>query len=120
MPNLPASQDFTQKVKAKAYRVTERAGLIWVYMGARVSCRRYRLGTMCSAYRPAGDGKTYWRFVHFGFPFRTRVPQGVDAPEVYARTRSGECVMQGDDWQAVYDERLKHAVSPVALRDAAE
>jgi phthalate 4,5-dioxygenase oxygenase subunit len=35
MPNLPADQAFRQKVKAKAYRVTERAGLIWVYMGAR-------------------------------------------------------------------------------------
>ena len=35
MPNLPPDQDFKQKVKAKAYRVTERAGLIWVYMGAR-------------------------------------------------------------------------------------
>ena len=35
MPNLPADQDFREKVKAKAYKVTERAGLIWVYMGAR-------------------------------------------------------------------------------------
>ena len=36
MPNLPPEQDFSAKVKAKAYRVTERAGVVWVYMGTRV------------------------------------------------------------------------------------
>ena len=35
MPNLPPEQDFSAKVRAKAYQVTERAGVIWVYMGAR-------------------------------------------------------------------------------------
>src|SRR5579871_1619232 len=35
MPSVPAHLDFKDKVKAKAYRVTERAGLVWVYMGAR-------------------------------------------------------------------------------------
>src|ERR1700740_2535566 len=34
MPGVPPP-DFKQKVKARAYRVTERAGVIWVYMGAR-------------------------------------------------------------------------------------
>ena len=34
MPSVPPP-DFKQKVKAKAYRTTERAGVIWVYMGAR-------------------------------------------------------------------------------------
>ena len=34
-PNLPPHQEFKDKVHAKAYQVTERAGLIWVYMGAR-------------------------------------------------------------------------------------
>jgi phthalate 4,5-dioxygenase oxygenase subunit len=334
MPNLPADQDFRQKVKAKAYRVTERAGLIWVYMGSRAeappmpqieaalldeaelqpmfaqrACNwlqalegdidtshfgflhagsvrpdqvgddnllKYQVGnrapsyhvadtdwgTMYSAYRPAEDGKTYWRFAHFGFPFWTWVPQGeitdrvqarawvpmddthtmfisltwkkmtrmpplkdgkpipgakpdidylpattdwygrwrpaanetndyqidreaqrndtiytgitqihmqdqaitesmgaivdhgfehlapsdqmitrtrrrlllaaralrdkgtvppgVDAPEVYAQARSGECVRHGDDWQQVYSEQLKHVVRPLALPQAAE
>jgi phenylpropionate dioxygenase-like ring-hydroxylating dioxygenase large terminal subunit len=334
MPNLAAEQDFKQKVKAKTYRVTERAGLIWVYMGARAeappmpmieatlldeadvqpmlaqrACNwlqglegdidtshfgflhvgsvrpdqvsednllRYQVGnrapayhvadtdwgTMYSAYRPADDGETYWRFAHFGFPFWTWVPQGemtdrvqarawvpmddthtmfisltwkkmsrmpplkggqpipgakpeleylpvttdwfgrwrpaanetndyhidrdaqrndviytgishihmqdqaitesmgpivdhswehlapsdqmitrtrrrlliaaralrdqgvvppgVDAPDVYMRARSGECVMQGQDWQAVYEDRLRHVVRPVPLRAAAE
>jgi len=334
MPNLPADQDFKQKVKAKSYRVTERAGLIWVYMGARAeappmpeieatlvdeaelqpmfaqrACNwlqalegdidtshfgflhagsvrpdqvgednllKYQVGnrapayhvtdtdwgTMYSAYRPAEDGKTYWRFAHFGFPFWTWVPQGemtdrvqarawvpmddthtmfvsltwkkmtrmpplkdgkpipgakpeldylpattdwygrwrpaanetndyfidrdaqrndviytgishihmqdqaitesmgpivdhsfehlapsdqmitrtrrrlllaaralrdngivppgVDSPDVYAQARSGECVMVGTDWQAVYQDRLKHVVRPVTLRSAAE
>src|SRR6202043_1520763 len=35
MPSVPPPQDFKHKVKAKAYRVVERAGLVWVYMGAR-------------------------------------------------------------------------------------
>jgi phenylpropionate dioxygenase-like ring-hydroxylating dioxygenase large terminal subunit len=35
MPSVPKHQDFKEKVKAKAYRVTERAGVVWVYMGAR-------------------------------------------------------------------------------------
>ena len=35
MPNLPQDQDFRDKVKARAYRVAERGGLIYVYMGER-------------------------------------------------------------------------------------
>jgi phenylpropionate dioxygenase-like ring-hydroxylating dioxygenase large terminal subunit len=35
MPNMPADQDFKHKVKAKAYKVCERNGLVWVYMGTR-------------------------------------------------------------------------------------
>ena len=34
MPSVPPP-DFKQKVKAKAYRTVERAGVVWVYMGAR-------------------------------------------------------------------------------------
>ena len=33
MPNVPEDQDFKHKVKAKAYRAVERAGLVWVHMG---------------------------------------------------------------------------------------
>jgi phthalate 4,5-dioxygenase len=35
MPNVPPSQDFKGKVKARAYRVTERGGVVYVYMGTR-------------------------------------------------------------------------------------
>jgi len=35
MPNLPAEQDFKEKVRARAYPAVERNGLVWVYMGAR-------------------------------------------------------------------------------------
>src|SRR5499426_3474662 len=35
MPNVPPSQDFKEKVRAKSYKVREQAGLIWVYMGSR-------------------------------------------------------------------------------------
>src|SRR5215469_11314525 len=35
MPNLPPHQHFTEKVKARAYKATERYGVIWAYMGER-------------------------------------------------------------------------------------
>jgi phenylpropionate dioxygenase-like ring-hydroxylating dioxygenase large terminal subunit len=35
MPNVPPAQDFKQRVRARAYRVVERNGLVWTYMGAR-------------------------------------------------------------------------------------
>jgi phthalate 4,5-dioxygenase oxygenase subunit len=35
MPNVKAEQDFKHRVKAKAYKVVERAGFIWTYMGTR-------------------------------------------------------------------------------------
>ena len=34
-PNLPEDQRFTDRVKAKAYKVAEKGGLVWVYMGKR-------------------------------------------------------------------------------------
>ena len=157
MPNLTPEQDFRQKVHAKAYKVAERAGVIWVHMGTRAEappmpeieatllpdddvtimfvqreCNwlqalegdidtshfgflhvgsvrpehvqddnmlKYQLanrapayqvtdtdwGTMYCAYRPADEGKTYWRFAHFGFPFWTWIPQGDFTDRVQAR-----------------------------------
>ncbi len=35
MPSVPSHQEFKHKVRAKAYRTLERAGLVWVYMGSR-------------------------------------------------------------------------------------
>ena len=35
MPNLTPDQEFRSKVRAKAYPTVERAGVVWVYMGAR-------------------------------------------------------------------------------------
>ncbi len=35
MASVPPHQDFKHKVKAKAYPAVERAGVVWVYMGAR-------------------------------------------------------------------------------------
>ena len=37
MPNVPPAQDFKQRIKAKAYKVVERGGFIWTYMGTRQS-----------------------------------------------------------------------------------
>src|SRR5215475_12887296 len=34
-PNVPPAQDFKQRIKAKAYKVVERAGFVWTYMGSR-------------------------------------------------------------------------------------
>jgi phthalate 4,5-dioxygenase oxygenase subunit len=34
MASVPPHQDFKHKVKAKAYRTVERAGVVWVHMGA--------------------------------------------------------------------------------------
>jgi phenylpropionate dioxygenase-like ring-hydroxylating dioxygenase large terminal subunit len=157
MPNLTPEQDFRQKVHAKAYKVAERAGVIWVHMGAHADappmpeieatllpendvtimfvqreCNwlqalegdidtshfgflhvgsvrldqvqddnmlKYQLanrapafqatdtdwGTMYCAYRPADEGRTYWRFAHFGFPFWTWIPQGDFTDRVQAR-----------------------------------
>ncbi len=35
MPNVPPEQGFKNRVKAKAYKVLERTGLVWAYMGPR-------------------------------------------------------------------------------------
>ncbi len=35
MANVPPHQDFKHKVHAKAYKVAERGGIIWIYMGER-------------------------------------------------------------------------------------
>lgn len=35
MPNMPANPQVQSKIKAKAYKVRERGGLVWVYMGDR-------------------------------------------------------------------------------------
>jgi phthalate 4,5-dioxygenase oxygenase subunit len=35
MPNVPPHQDAKDKVRLKAYQVTERFGIIWLYMGER-------------------------------------------------------------------------------------
>ena len=34
-PNLPEDLRFTDRVKAKAYKVAEKGGIVWVYMGKR-------------------------------------------------------------------------------------
>ena len=34
MASVPPHQDFKHKVKARAYRAVERAGIVWVYMGS--------------------------------------------------------------------------------------
>jgi phthalate 4,5-dioxygenase oxygenase subunit len=157
MPSVPPHQDFKHKVRARAYRVAERGGLIWVYMGGREQapplpmieatllpeaelqiwfaqrqCNwlqalegdidtshfgflhagtldpadvaaddllRYTVtnrapeyhvadapwGTTYAAYRPAEQGRIYWRFANFLFPFWTQTPQGAFAEHLTIR-----------------------------------
>src|SRR5690606_35047420 len=42
-------------------------------------------GTQYAAYRDSGDGRTYWRFANFIFPFWTQQPQGAFPTHVGAR-----------------------------------
>jgi phenylpropionate dioxygenase-like ring-hydroxylating dioxygenase large terminal subunit len=156
MPNVPSHQTFAERVKAKSYKVFERNGLIWTYMGKRETppplpsfepillpedqcnvffvqreCNwlqalegdidtshfgflhvggvtpdaveenlgRYAIinrapeyhvadtdwGTMYAAYRPAEEGRIYWRFAHFLFPFWTMPPDGLFRDHIIAR-----------------------------------
>ena len=157
MASVPAHQDFKDKVHAKAYKATERNGVVWVYMGKAAKApplpglevlqlpedetivipalrqcnwlqglegdidtshfgflhaghiRPEQLpeehpfrgavfhrapelkvtetpwGTSYGAYRPASDGRTYWRTANFLFPFWTQQPQGEFATNVHAR-----------------------------------
>ena len=157
MPSVTPQQDFKHKVKAKAYRAVERAGLVWVYMGAQQEapplpgfeildvpeseigmslvhrdCNylqalegeidtshfgflhaghvdpdevpadgpihntitdrapQYHIadtpwGTQYGAYRDAGNGRTYWRFASFVFPFWSIAPNGEFGSHVHAR-----------------------------------
>src|SRR5260370_6803162 len=35
MPNVQPAQEFKHRIKAKAYKVVERGGFVWTYMGPR-------------------------------------------------------------------------------------
>src|SRR5262249_9304169 len=55
MPSVPAQQDFKAKVKAKAYQAIERAGVVWVYMGAAAEAPPFPgPGTLLGAGRQGG------------------------------------------------------------------
>ena len=156
MPSLPPP-GFKEKVKAKAYKVVERAGVVWVYMGTRAEapplpafeildipedevkvtfiqrdCNylqalegeidtshfgflhaghvdpddlaenepvrntvinrapEYHLadtewGTQYAGYRDVGEGRTYWRFGNFLFPFWSQAPNGEFSTPMHAR-----------------------------------
>jgi phenylpropionate dioxygenase-like ring-hydroxylating dioxygenase large terminal subunit len=156
MPSVPPQQDFKHKVHAKAYKAVERAGVVWVYMGAREApplpafqildapedeinvgmiqrdCNYLQAiegeidtahfgylhgghadvsrldesepfyftvtnrapefhvtdapwGTQYAGYRSAGQGRTYWRFSNFLFPFWTQAPNGEFDSHAHAR-----------------------------------
>ncbi|MFT5449168.1 MAG: phthalate 4,5-dioxygenase oxygenase subunit [Gammaproteobacteria bacterium] len=156
MPNVKPQQDFKHKVRAKAYQTTERAGVVWVYMGENEApplpafeildvpedeinvsfvhrdCNYLQAiegeidtshfgflhaghvdpddlshdepvlqnvadrapeydvgdtpwGTSYGGYRASGEGRTYWRFGNFLFPFWTQAPNGEFRSHMHAR-----------------------------------
>jgi phthalate 4,5-dioxygenase oxygenase subunit len=51
MPNLPPEQDFRGKIKARAYQVAERGGLVYVYLGERETAPPFPRSRRCCARR---------------------------------------------------------------------
>ena len=47
--------------------------------------REMAFGTQYAAHRPYEDGRTYWRFANFLFPFWTQQPQGTFSTHINAR-----------------------------------
>jgi phenylpropionate dioxygenase-like ring-hydroxylating dioxygenase large terminal subunit len=157
MPNVESTEEMRREGRAAAYRVTERAGVVWVYMGRRASppalpefpvfslpservavwceqreCNylqcvegeidtshagflhlgavgsnsqagaygssidvttravRYKVtdtdyGMLAGGYRDTPDGRRYWRFANFLFPFWTQPPPCPFGTEAIAR-----------------------------------
>jgi phthalate 4,5-dioxygenase oxygenase subunit len=119
MPSVPAHLDFKDKVKAKAYRVTERAGLIWVYMGAAAEAPPLpafetllvpddEIGVSCIArdcnYLQALEGDidtSHFGFLHAGHIDPDDVPE--DHPIRYAVTnRAPEYHVADTPWGTQY------------------
>ena len=72
-------------------------------------------GTMYTAYRPAEEDRTYWRFAHFGFPFWTWVPQGDFMDRVSARA----WVPMDDEHTMFLSDHLEEDVAPAAAEGRA-
>ena len=54
-PNLAGNPDFKNRIKAKAYKVAERNGLVWVYMGERAGGAAAAADRGDAAARKRGD-----------------------------------------------------------------
>jgi phenylpropionate dioxygenase-like ring-hydroxylating dioxygenase large terminal subunit len=67
-------------------------------------------GTMYGAYRPAGEGKYYWRIAQFLFPFYTMPPVGVLGLKIIARA----WVPLDDDHTLFISMGPKSRVAPAA------
>ncbi len=67
MPSLPPP-GFKEKVKAKAYKVVERAGVVWVYMGTRAEAPPLPAFEILDHSRRRGEGDLH--------PARLQLPAG--------------------------------------------
>ena len=119
MPNVPEDQDFKSKVKAQAYPVVERNGLVFVYMGERKTLPP--LPGLEALALPAGEvdvrarqracnwlqamegdlDTSHFGFLHAGSVDGAEVdPTSIDRFQVLQR--SPRILAQETDWGAMY------------------
>jgi phthalate 4,5-dioxygenase len=118
MPNVPPAQDFKAKVKAKAYKVIERNGLIWVYMGSRATPPPMTM--IEAAIVPEGElnvtfvqrdcnwmqslegdiDTSHGGFLHFGCLDPENIPEG--HPLEHTTVRAPEYDVQDAPWGTTY------------------
>jgi len=122
MPNLPPQQDFKDKVTAKAYRVHERNGLIWTYMGQRADAPplpayeaallpeteiRISFGQRECNWLQALEGDvdtSHFSFLHFGGVDGDEVPPD-EVAKVIVSNRAPEFNSTETDWGMMYGAR---------------
>jgi phenylpropionate dioxygenase-like ring-hydroxylating dioxygenase large terminal subunit len=119
MPNVAPAQRFEDKVKAKAYKVNERGGLIWVYMGARAEAPPMPMieATMLSEaelntqfvqrecnWMQALEGDidtSHFGFLHIGSVTADQVPEG-SMMKYQVADRSPEYHVADTEWGTMY------------------
>ena len=118
-PNLPPSQQYKDRVTAKAYRVIERSGIVWTYMGTQAAppplpaieplllpedqTAMYLLQRECNWLQALeGDIDTS----HFGFLHGGSVDSNDVDPEAPSRfaylDRAPEYAVADTDWGTMY------------------
>ena len=119
MPNLPPHQKFEDKVTAKAYRVHERNGLIWTYMGPRADAPpppayeaallahddvRISFGQRACNWLQAFEGDidtSHFSFLHFGGVDSDQVSPD-EVAKVIVSNRAPEYRSTETDWGMMY------------------
>ncbi len=118
MANVPAHQDFKEKVKAKAYKAAERNGLIWVYMGKKKKAPplpaieaclfpegevQYTFISRECNWLQSAEGEwdtSHFGFLHFGAAKRKDF--GSDIGQYAVNERAPEYKVKNTDYGAMY------------------